>query len=113
NTLNFIVNGTKITLRPRFNPAADAIRIEMRRDHPSAAPHATQAWRDYRPLIEMIYAMSPAARARFAEYVWDTGVNAAEERTWAKQAERIVRPFEYVLANFDTHNARPGGALFQ
>lgn len=113
NTLNFIVNGTKITLRPRFNPAADAIRIEMRRDHPSAAPHATQAWPDYRPLIEMIYAMSPAARARFAEYVWDTGVNAAEERTWAKQAERIVRPFEYVLANFDTHNARPGGALFQ
>lgn len=113
NTLNFIVDGKKITLRPRFNPAAHAIRIEMRRDHPSAAPHATQAWRDYRPLIEMIYAMSPAARARLAEHVWDTGVNAAEERTWAKQAERIVRPFEYVLAEFDTHNARPGGALFQ
>jgi hypothetical protein len=37
----------------------------------------------------------------------------ADERKWAAKAERIVRPFEKVLADFDTTNATPGGALFQ
>ena len=113
NTLNFLINGEKISLRPRYTKAATAIRIDMRRDHPSSAPHATQAWNAYRPLIELIYAMSPAARTRFAEHVWDEGVNAASEKRWAERAERVVRPFEHVLSNFDTRNALPGGALFQ
>lgn len=115
NTLNFRVggDGKKVTLRPRFNEAAEVIRIGMRRDHPSAAAHATQAWPPYRPLIELLFQMAPNARTRFAEYVWEHGVLAAPERRWATKAERIVRPFEKVLADFDTHNARPGGALFQ
>lgn len=113
NTLNFQVNGQKVALRPRFNAALQVIRVDMRRDHPSAPAHATQAWPDYRSLIEMIFRMSPAARARFAEHVWKEGVIAAPERRWAAQAERIVRPFEKVLADFDTRAAPPGGALFQ
>ena len=113
NTLNFEVGGKTITLRPRFNDAADVIRVDMRRDHPSSAPHATQAWPDYSDLISMIYAMSPSSRSRLADYVWHAGVLEASERQWANQAERIVRPFEKTLADFDTSNARPGGALFQ
>lgn len=113
NTLNFTVNGTKVPLRPRFNYAADVIRVDMRRDHPSAPAHATQAWPAYRPLVEMIFSMTPAARTIFAKYIWATGVVAADERKWASKAERIVRPFEKVLADFDTSNATPGGALFQ
>lgn len=113
NTLNFQVNDTKVTLRPRFNWAAEVIRVDMRRDHPSAAAHATQAWPDYRPLVELVFKMTPSARARFAEFVWESGVLKAPERRWATQAERIVRPFEKVLADFDTHGATPGGALFQ
>lgn len=113
NTLNFQVGGEMATLRPRFNRAAQIIRVDMRRDHPSAPAHATQAWPDYRVLVELIFQMTPAARARFAEVVWQTGVLDAPERRWAHEAERIVRPFEKVLADFDTHNANPGGALFQ
>lgn len=113
NTLNFKVHGQKVTLRPRFNDAAAVIRIDMRRDHPSAAPHATQGWRDYRPLIESIFAMAPEARTRFAEHIWSTGVIAAPERRWATKAERVVRPFERVLAEFETQGSTPGGALFQ
>lgn len=113
NTLNFLVEDEKFQLRPKFGPIADVIRVEMRRDHPSAAPHATQAWRSYQPLITLIYSMRPEVRTRFAEHVWDRGVLAKPERKWAKQAERIVRPFERVLAEFDTRGARPGGALFQ
>lgn len=113
NTLNFKLPKNKITLRPRFNNAAQVIRVDMRRDHPSAAPHATQAWRQYRELVTLIFQMSPAARTRFAEYIWKKGVIDAEERRWASTAGRIVRPFERVLADFDTRNAKPGGALFQ
>ena len=113
NTLNFHVGEHKVTLRPRFNGAAQVIRVDMRRDHPSAPAHATQAWPEYRPLIDMIFRMSPSGRTRFAEYVWEKGVLDAPERRWATQAKRIVRPFEKVLADFDTHSAPPGGALFQ
>lgn len=113
NTLNFQVNGKKVPLRPAYNKATQVIRVDMRRDHPSAPAHATQAWPDYRDLIVSVYAMSPAARTKFAEYTWKTGVLTAPERLWAAQAQRVVRPFEKVLADFDTKNATPGGALFQ
>lgn len=113
NTLNFTVGEHKATLRPRFNQAAQAIRVDMRRDHPSAPAHATQAWPGYRVLVDLIFRMSPAARTRFAEHIWNSGVIQAPERLWATQAVRIVRPFEKVLADFDTHGALPGGALFQ
>lgn len=113
NTLNFLVNGKKQTLRPNFNFAAEVIRIEMRRDHPSTPAHATQAWRSYEQLIVLLYRMTPPARTRFAEYIWHTGVIEAPERRWATKAERVVRPFEKVLIDFDTRNATPGGALFQ
>lgn len=113
NTLNFVVANEKITLRPRFNDVAQVIRVDMRRDHPSAAAHATQAWPAYRTLVVLIFAMSPAARTRFAELIWQSGVLEVAERRWATQAERIVRPFEKVLTDFDTRNATPGGALFQ
>src|SRR5699024_12123649 len=34
NTLNYLVEGKKVTLRPRFNDAAAVIRVNMRRNHP-------------------------------------------------------------------------------
>jgi hypothetical protein len=113
NTLNFTVAAEKAMLRPRFNLAAEVIRVDMRRDHPSAPAHATQAWPAYKHLVELIFAMSPGARRLFADHIWATGVLEADERKWAAKAERIVRPFEKVLADFDTTNATPGGALFQ
>lgn len=113
NTLNFQVDGKKASLRPAYNRAMQIIRVDMRRDHPSAPAHATQAWPDYRQLIKYIYEMSPAARTRFAEYIWETGVISAPERLWAAQAQRVIRPFEKVLNDFDTRNTTPGGALFQ
>lgn len=114
NTLNFIVEGKKFPSRPAYNDAAEVIRVKMRREHPSAAPHATQSWRDYRSLIKLIYRMSPAARTRFAEHIWEHGVLNAPELEWgARDAKRVVRPFEYVLAKFDTTQTKRGGALFQ
>lgn len=113
NTMNVVVDGTTHTLRPKYNAAMDVIRVEMRRDHPSNAAHATQSWRAYEDLIRLVYRMSPAARTRFAEHVWQQGVLDVSERKFASKAERIVRPFELVLDRFQTQGANPGGALFQ
>lgn len=113
NTMNVIVEGTTHALRPKYNQAMNVIRVEMRRDHPSNAAHATQSWRAYRDLVRLVYRMSPAARTRFAEHVWQQGVLNIPERKFASKAERIVRPFEFVLDSFQTQGATPGGALFQ
>lgn len=113
NTMNITVGTTTHTLRPKYNAAMDVIRVEMRRDHPSNAAHATQSWRAYEDLVRRIYRMSPAARTRFAEHVWQYGVLDVSERKFASKAERIVRPFELVLDQFLTQGANPGGALFQ
>lgn len=113
NTMNIVVGSSTHTLRGKYNNALSVIRVEMRRDHPSNAAHATQSWRAYKDLVRLIYRMSPSGRLAFAEYVWREGVLNADERRFAAQAERIVRPFELVLQEFQTQGATPGGALFQ
>ena len=85
----------------------------MRRDHPSNAAHATQSWRAYRDFISLVYAATPGGRLAVAEEIWQSGVLAADERQWANGVERIVRPFELVLAEFPTQGATPGGAIYQ
>lgn len=113
NTMNVVVGNCAHTLRPKYNDALDVIRVKMRRDHPSNAAHATQSWRAYEDLVRLIYRMSPSGRLRFVEFVWQERVVNAAERRFATQAERIVRPFELVLRDFQTQGANPGGALFQ
>lgn len=114
NTLNFITSTNKeISLRPLYNDAERVIRVELRREHPSSAAHATQAWRGYRELISLIYRMSPHERSDFANLIWRNGVIDAPQRKFATEAKRIIRPFEKVLSDFVTRNAKPGGALFQ
>lgn len=114
NSLNFITSTDKqISLRPLYNDAEQIIRVKLRREHPSTAAHATQAWRGYKDLIVLIYRMSPSERSQFARLIWHRGVIDAPQRTFATEAKRIIRPFEKVLIDFDTRNAKPGGALFQ
>jgi len=116
NTLNFTrSNGEPITLRTLYNSALHVIRYHMLREHPSNAAHATQSWRDYRDLIVLIYAMTPAERKTFAEFVWSTGVLERDELVVAQVRERVVRPFEFVLINMPTTGIRglPGGAMLQ
>jgi hypothetical protein len=85
----------------------------MRRQHPYNPAHATQSWRDYRDLIAAIYKAKPGERLALAQYIWRTGVLTANERPMALTATRIIRPFEFILREFPTQGANPGGALFQ
>lgn len=111
NTLTFTVGATSVSLRRFYNLAESVIRNDMLRLHPSSAAHATQSWRAYETLIDLVFAMSPGGRLALAEWVWQQVLSLAEHPIAAVK-ERVVRPFEYVLTNMSTA-ARPGGAIFQ
>lgn len=115
NTLNFTVpEGESIKLRPIYGRTLIVIRNQMLRNHPSNAPHATQSWQAYRTIIKQIYAMDPGDRLALAKYVWETGVIAAPEMKMAEVRERVIRPFEFTLANIPTSvPGIRGGALLQ
>ena len=109
NTLNFVIGDEFVRLRGAYNQALDLIRVRMRRyGHPMNPGHATQAWRDYRPLIEIIWRMLPGGRRCLVEWVWEHGVLALDETETAAAVARPVRPLEQVLANMPTASNRPG-----
>lgn len=112
NTLNFPLSNTTVRLRKTYNDVLLVITNSMLRQHPSNAPHATQSWPAYRPLIELIYEMAPHERAALAAWVWDVGVLSAPERRMAAAQVRVARPFERVLEHMPT-SSKPAGALFQ
>lgn len=119
NTLNFTRQGggPPVTLRPVYNAVETVIRSRMQRVHPSAAPHATQAWPAYEDLIKLLYAMTPSERKTFAEYIWKIGVLDRAEVVRAMVRKRVVRPFEFVLVRMPRTNigvqGLPGGTMLQ
>lgn len=68
------------SLRPFYNAVEDFFRAEHKRfDYPSAAPHATQAWRDYENWLSALVAYTDAQlielRGRVVQFVLDTLVS--------------------------------------
>jgi len=113
NTLNFIVDSPEgedfVRLRGKYNLALSLILTRMRRNgHPSNPGHATQSWPAYRPLIELIWSMTPFERRALVEWVWDNGVLPLDETQIVAVVERPIRPFELVLAEMPTASSRPG-----
>lgn len=115
NTLNFTrPGGESIKLRAHYNKALNVIRNIMLREHPSNAPHATQSWPQYRPIVRAIGRMGPEERRAFAEEVWIEGVLSRPARKIATVKKREVRPFEQVLRQMPTQvKGIRGGALLQ
>lgn len=117
NTLNLTrtdSNAEPVRLRAFYNRALNVIRHTMLRDHPSNAPHATQSWTDYRPLIKMIGRMSALERRSFVEIVWQRGVLDQPVRPISTTSSRAVRPFELVLRQMPTSvPGVRGGAVLQ
>lgn len=115
NTLNFSVPPARaaddeyVRLRGKYNLALSLILTRMRRNgHPSNPGHATQSWPAYRPLIELIWEMTPADRRALVEWVWNNGVLPLDETQIVAAVERPIRPFELVLAEMPTASNRPG-----
>lgn len=75
-------DGSTLSLRPFYNAIERHFRAEHHRfDYPSCAPHATQAWQDYRPWLDALAGYDPARlatlRARVVQFVLDTLVSQA------------------------------------
>lgn len=116
NTMNITRSdgGESSKLRPHYNNAMELIKYTLLRNFPSSPGHATQSWPAYRPLVGMIFAMSPGERRALAEYVWTEWVLPLPEFQIAQVRDRVVRPFELVLAKMPTVGPKiPGGAMLQ
>ena len=113
NTLNFSVpkvnddDDPYVRLRGKYNLALSLILTRMRRNgHPSNPGHATQSWRAYRPLVELIWAMTPEGRTALVAWSWANGVLPLDETKIVAVVERPIRPFR-TRTRRDADNERP------
>ncbi|MFO1152654.1 MAG: hypothetical protein U1E42_03155 [Rhodospirillales bacterium] len=110
-------SGRTSSLRKFYNAAERFFRVEHKRyDYPSCAPHATQAWADYRPWLDSLVTYSSGElatlRQRVADYVLDTLKSQAFD-----PASVATEPplFRLLLEGFELIGQRgePTGAAFQ
>lgn len=114
NTLNLIVGDEVVRLRPLYNKVEHVFVALLRRyDYPHMPGHATQAWRQHREMLEMIFAMSTAERRATVEVVWGKILELPEFRR-RSTADALPRPFETILEHFpNTQHREPAGAVLQ
>lgn len=116
NTLIVKSNGRALSLRPFYNDAESYFRVENKRfDYPNCAPHATQAWGDYRPWFDAILAMDPAEvlelEGRVRRFVLD---NLASHAVDPATIPALPRRFTDLLESFSVaEKGEPQGAVFQ
>lgn len=110
-------DGSTLSLRPFYNAAERFFRAEHKRfDYPSCAPHATQAWQDYRAWLDALSTFSVAEldglRERVVAFVLATLVSQAFDPS----SIEIEPPlFKLLLEGFDmtAKKGEPTGAAFQ
>lgn len=117
NTLIVARGGGTLSLRPFYNEAERFFRAEKKRfDYPSCAPHATQAWVDYRRWLDALVAFSPKeldqARTKVVDYVL-TQLKSHEFDRASIQADPPL--FRIVLESFNitAQKGEPTGAGYQ
>ncbi|MFO1358969.1 hypothetical protein [Plasticicumulans sp.] len=110
-------DGSTLSLRPFYNAAERFFRAEHHRyDYPSCAPHATQAWIDYRPWLDALAGYGSevlaALRARVVQYVLDTLVSQDFDPSTVRSEPPL---FLHLLEDFDLSARRgePTGAAYQ
>ena len=106
-----------LSLRPFYNKAEQFFRAEKKRfDYPSCAPHATQAWLDYRHWLDALFTFTPKQldklRTQVTEHVLD---NLKSQEFDPGSAKTDPPLFRLVLENFSVVSQRgePTGAAYQ
>jgi hypothetical protein len=109
--------GATRSLRPYYNRAETFFRAEHKRfDYPSCAPHATQAWADYRPWLDALATFADeelaALRRRVEAYVLEALPSQAFDPTRVAVDPPL---FRLVLEGLDLTSRRgePTGAAYQ
>ncbi|WP_038084159.1 hypothetical protein [Tumebacillus flagellatus] len=112
-------DGNTISLRPFYNAAERFFRAEHKRfDYPSCAPHATQAWGDYRHWLDALATFSEeelqTLRGMIADFVLTELKSQAFEPSSVKREAPL---FQLFLEGFDfsakTKKGEPTGAAYQ
>ena len=110
-------DGGTMTLRPFYNSVERFFRAEHKRfDYPSCAPHATQAWQDYRTWLDALATFSDAQltelRERVAAYVLDALASHAFDPSTIALEPPL---FRLLLEGFEmtARKGEPTGAAFQ
>lgn len=110
-------DGKTLSLRPFYNAIEAYYRAEQKRfDYPSAAPHATQAWGDYKGWLNALVMFTPEQlqqlRGRVNQYVLDT----LKSQEFDPSSVAVEPPlFRLLLESFDmtAQKGEPTGASFQ
>jgi hypothetical protein len=117
NTLIVARGDGTLSLRPFYNQAERFFRAEHKRfDYPSCAPHATQAWGDYRSWLDALATFNSAQlvglRERVAQFVLATLKSQAFDPSSVKTEPPL---FQLLLEDFEVpaQKGEPTGAAFQ
>lgn len=110
-------DGNTLSLRPFYNAIERFFRAEHKRfDYPSCAPHATQAWADYRKWLDALATFSVEQlgdlRTEIANYVLEILKSQAFDPSAVKTEPPL---FRLTLEGFDmtAKKGEPTGAAFQ
>ncbi|MFN3322453.1 MAG: hypothetical protein ACK5AZ_03065 [Bryobacteraceae bacterium] len=117
NTLIVARSGGTVSLRPFYNEAERFFRAEQKRfDYPSCAPHATQAWADYRRWLDALVTLSPKELDRLRAKVVKHVLLKLQSQEFDPASVQTDPPlFRIVLESFDitAHKGEPTGAGYQ
>lgn len=110
-------DGRTVSLRPFYNAAERFFRAEHKRfDYPSCAPHATQAWADYRSWLDSLVTFSADQLASLRQQVADYVLATLKSQAFDPASVATEPPlFRLLLEGFEmtAQKGEPTGAAFQ
>lgn len=117
NTLIVADGNRTLSIRPFYNRAEQYFRAEEKRfDYPSCAPHATQAWRDYRQWLDGLVTFTEGESATLRKKVCEFVLNELKSHEFDPESVEVEPPlFEQILEDFELTSRRgePTGAAYQ
>jgi hypothetical protein len=106
-----------LSLRPFYNRVEQFFRAERKRfDYPSCAPHATQAWGDYRKWLDALVTFTPKQLEKLRNRVTDYVLDALKSQEFDPASVKTDPPlFRLVLESFNVtaQKGEPTGAAYQ
>jgi hypothetical protein len=116
NTLIVEFEGSTLSLRRFYNHYENLFRVEHKRfDFPNMAPHATQAWGDYRRWFDWMLALSDAEQVELRSWAIKFVLSELpSHEVDASTIRPLARPFSRLLRDFPLtagKGEKPGAAF--
>lgn len=110
-------DGKNVSLRPFYNSVETYYRAEMKRyDYPSCAPHATQAWIDYKEWLDALVTYDLRTLNKLRSDVNAFVLETLTDQTFDPTSVNVEPPlFRLLLEGFDmtARKGEPTGASYQ